>query len=409
MTRLANLLLAGTEGSLRDGLLDSVGDLYRISTRGTIEEALTDCRGGGIDLLVVDMTAEDIDGGDLMRLMTEDARGSAIPSVLIDDGSDPDLCTHALAMGAHDGLALPMPRAELVARFDPLLRLSIMHGELVARAALADRMSGRDLKATELAEDTSPFRLLFIGADPADAEETEAMLGNGGSVAHCDDLFKAIEMMGAERFDAAILNTDLDAGDDSYLSLCTQVRNNPRLFNLPMLLLADPGRFDDPEAAYKRGVSLILRRPVDLDALSCILSTFVRRQRLRWTVRGGLDRTRTAETLDAKGDAYSFDFLRQHLDGRIRAAKNRDRDLTLVFFSVANLSDIGAQFGGRGAGYAVDAVGQLDQQPDPGRRPLRPRRGPAFRRHPAGHAARRGPPGHAAHRRGPGLYRVQSR
>ena len=75
------------------------------------------------------------------------------------------------------------------------------------------------------------------------------------------------------------------------------------------------------------------------------LTTLIKRQRLRWSIRQALDRTKQGATLDETTGAYTWEFLSQHLGGLIGAAHTWEKHLTLVFFSVPGIVEVREQFG----------------------------------------------------------------
>ncbi len=346
MTRLANVLLAGTDRkrlATVSAVLHDGG--YDVVCRESEQETLDTARHIIPDVIVIDLAAAFFDGLELARRLRDDPDTGVVPVAALDDGDTEDVYRRAQAVGVQDVFEMPAEPDEMRARLAPLVRLSCMRAELRARARLADMVTGRELHAERLRRDESTYRVLVIGGTADTAARLAGILAPDSEVAHSESLFRAADMMTDGRFDAALLDSSPDGSDDADLGLCTQVRNNPRLFNLPMVLLAEPGRFADRAAAYRRGASLLLPKPVDSERLRASVAALVDRQRLRWAVRGGLDATRQPETLDAQTDTYDFNFLFRHLENRIEMAFEGNRFLTLVFFSIPNLPDIIAQFG----------------------------------------------------------------
>ncbi len=351
MSRLANILLAGTDRHRLDTLSAALRDGgYEVVCRDSEKDILDTVRQGTPNVVLIDLSAAFFDGLDLARRVHEDPGIGVVPVAVLDDGTTPDVHSKAQLAGVQEVFTMPVEPAELRARLAPLVRLSTMHTELRARARLADETCGRDLGAKTLHPEESPHRVLYIGGNADEAARISETLGDGNDLVHSDSLSRAADMMSDGRFDAALLECGPNGSDDVDLGLCTQVRNNPRLFNLPMVLLVAPGRLADRAAAYRRGATLLLPRPLDHDRLRASVTVLVRRQRLRWAVRGGLEATRQPETLDPQTETYDFSFLYRHLEQRLEMAREGHRFLTLVFFSVPNLPAIVAQFGAEAEG-----------------------------------------------------------
>ena len=55
--------------------------------------------------------------------------------------------------------------------------------------------------------------------------------------------------------------------------------------------------------------------------------------------------TKTPETTDPRTGAYTFEYMRAHLESLVAAARIRDKHLTLVFFSFPDAPGVKEQFG----------------------------------------------------------------
>ena len=133
----------------------------------------------------------------------------------------------------------------------------------------------------------------------------EDFLGGTGSLTAGDDLHAAESLRAEGTFDACVLA--IGAEDDTYdcLEFCDRIRNNPRLFNLPVLLLASTGTFPDPVEPFRHRATRVMERPLQKEELRYGLTTLIKRHRLRWSIRHALDRTKQGATLDEATGAYT--------------------------------------------------------------------------------------------------------
>ncbi len=255
-----------------------------------------------------------------------------------------------LAAGIDDVIIGPVGDAVLAARLAPLFRLSTMMGELQRRHETLRALGLAAPPAPALEPDGGMPSVLLMSKRAGDVEGgaiAEAMAG-GCAVSYVADAFSAAEVLTGAQFDALVLAPEHDM--ERTLHLCSHIRNNTRLFNLPVLLIADRDSFEDAALPYRRGASLVLTRPYDPGELRDQVLSLVRRQRLRQAVRHAL-----ADTLDeANGDGetglYSHGFFAGHLSRLIGAASLLQKPLSLVLIEVQNLAWFEQQYGpGSGA------------------------------------------------------------
>jgi two-component system cell cycle response regulator len=350
MIRLANVLIVDGNPSRAQALVERL-------SRGGYHAIVAAGGGGGAQLaatehpdLVLVGKPDDGDAISFGAALHRDPAIADIPVLVYDDQVDSELCARALSAGLNDVLAIGCDDAELFARMRPLVRLATMHAELRQRAAIAKRfgLNARDRVLT--AGDNRPA-ILIIG-DHAEALRT--ILAADAEISVTTSLYEAEDMLGRRNFDAALLSFDDEP--EGLLGFCSQVRNNPRLFNLPMVLLAGPNT--DPADAYRRGATRVLSQPVDPMVLRSTVLTLVRRQQLRWSIRAALNDSLDEPTRDPVTGAYSRAFADAYLASRLEVAKSQNRHLAVVFFSAPNIDGVRRQFGDDAALHLTQQLGQ---------------------------------------------------
>ncbi|MBF0168378.1 MAG: response regulator [Alphaproteobacteria bacterium] len=294
------------------------------------------------DIIVSLTTLPDMSGIDLANKLKEDAETADIPVALLCDHFSTELSQQALEAHIDDLVVQPIDPGVLVARLKPLLRLSTMHTELSRRAQVASRFGVEAAGKVDIAVNDANQQILLVSRDKKAAQTYAGLLAKA-SVTITENLIEAEDLLTQKNFDAALL--DVTDSPAEHLSLCSQIRNNSRLFNLPVLLIAAPGTFADPVEPYRRGASRVLVRPSDPDLLVTALLALVRRQRLRWRIREALLKTMGKATGDDRTAAYSKEFMLAHLAGRLEHARRGGRNLSLVYLNIPNISAVVHQFG----------------------------------------------------------------
>lgn len=345
MTRLANVLIVDDNFERAESLakrLRSGG--YHTAALRSPAESLLHARQDHPDLVLVG-GPEAVTLGAALKGAPETAD---IPVVVIVELVTAELSANAFDAALDDVIATGCDDTELFARIRPLVRLETMHAELRQRALIAktygvaarDRVNGQD---------GTPPAILLIGDDAAGVR---AILDDAGDITVTDNLYEAEELLSRRNFDATLISFSREP--EGLLGFCSQVRNNPRLFNLPIVILAAAGNAD----SYRRGATRVLLRPVDPVILRSVVLTLVRRQQLRWSIRAALNDSLADGTRDIATGAYNRAFLDAYLTARLENAKAQNRHLAVVVFASPNIEGVRRQFGDDAALHLTQQVGQ---------------------------------------------------
>lgn len=352
MAHLANVLIAAKDTAYAATLKERLGrNGYRGNVAGSARSALRMAKEEAPDILLIGPNLPDMEGVDLVERIKTDPTLRDIPVLLVTTQPIAEIGRRALETGADDVILAPFDHAVLLARIQPLVRLATMWAELKHRAAAASRFGQCVAAEIPPPRIETRYPLLVVG-DPNG--EIQEILADGADLSVTDNLYEAEDMLTRRNFDAAVLVVDGKPQD--YYSLCSQARNNPRLFNLPMLLVNDGGI--ETGEGYRHGASSVLPRPVDAAVLRNTVLTLVRRQRLRREVRDRLQETLRTATRDQATGLYSRAFLRTYLDGRLADAQRSHRHLSIIFFYTPNVEGVRQNFGEEAAAHLLVQLGQ---------------------------------------------------
>ncbi|MDR3435473.1 diguanylate cyclase [Telmatospirillum sp.] len=336
---MANILIAAEDSALAQELLQKIrrhGYDGRAVT--SLDAALATVQQEHPDIV---LATETLIGGTAVGLamtLRKTAGCAEIPICLAAATRSVEIKQQALSAGIDDVLFPPLDEIKLVARLRPLVRLAIMRSELHQRAQTARRFGVDVLE--EIPVNTTPtgYPLLVVGPEGASLSN---ML-SGARLSFASDPFVADDLLSRNNFDAAILVPD--ANPEPYLDLCAQARNNPRLFNLPVLIVSDLGRIGE-EVAYHHGASGFFANPVNPLELQTSVLSQVRRQQARWSVRRALAETLQASTRDAETGVYARSFLDAYLMDRVKFSGAHGRNLSIMFFCVPDIEGVRLHFG----------------------------------------------------------------
>ena len=146
---------------------------------------------------------------------------------------------------------------------------------------------------------------------------------------------------------------------EPWLTMCSDVRNNPRLFNLPILMVADADSFSDPSAPFRQGATDLLQRPVDATKLRAHLDMLIKQQRYRDRMQEVYRRSLDLETSDSLTGLYNFGFLHDYLGELISSAHRWQRPVSVGMFDVTGMDVINQRHGYAAGDRLLRQVGGL--------------------------------------------------
>ena len=346
MIHLANILLVMSESEAARALhatLAAESFAGPLVTTGT--EALAQARALRPDVVVIGEHPADMTALACALALKEQADTADVPVFLVGTEWQAAALPLLQQAGVDDVLAWPSERAVLASRLRPLVRLSTMRAELEHRTAAAGHF-GLTVSDHVDAPAERPQVLVAGTAMAADADLTTAAT-----------LYEADDLTARRIFDCLVIG--VDGSPDPALDICAQIRRNPRLFNLPVILLLPAEAMADAERAYMLGASLVLPRAPEAEALQWALATLVRRQQRRWALRRAFDRTRLPALLSADlPELYTRDFLLAYLNGRIETARRQGKPLTVIHFAFGGVARIEEEFGSAAGNHLRHQLGQ---------------------------------------------------
>lgn len=298
------------------------------------------------DVILLGTFAAPVDSASIVSALKSADATQNIPIVLIDAPLDGPALAQYRDAGADDLLPPDDTLDELLARLPRLSRSSVMFSELQRRVQTAAEF-GIDVDPRQFHRGYPNEPQVIAVAQNGDHLTSLGKTLNASGL-HCIpevSPFRAADRLDEGRFDAAIIA--IDEGDDlgRVQYLCSHIRNNPRLFNLPTLVLSN-GRANHVDMdLYRGGAAIVLSGKADQALLSTYIHMLVNRQRLRWTMRDPYKATLSNKTADQTGVAYSAEFWNAHLPRCVRAAQDRGANLALGYIEVPTLPRIREEYG----------------------------------------------------------------
>lgn len=353
MIHLANILIATDNPAFGEDLLSKLrSNRYQAQIAASQEEAIAEAEQHHPDVVLLGPTIRGGDPMTLTRTLKALSKTADIPVCLLASEASSEVQTRALAAGCADVLSPPIADSKLLARLRPLIRLASMQTELKQRGLVAQKFDiAVETRPMQRRRDDKHERLLMIGKN----NEALSKLVPDAEISHVADPFMAEDELEKHHYDAAIVTPQGDAA--RYLDLCVQIRNNPRLFNLPVIMIAGAGEVDE-DTAYQHGVSGYFTEPADIFELNNAAQFLVRRQKLRWMIREALGEVEQPSIMDPATDVFSRAFCDAYVSQRVSYALNHGRPLSIAFFRVPDVENIRQRFGEEQANHLRLQVSQ---------------------------------------------------
>jgi two-component system cell cycle response regulator len=256
------------------------------------------------------------------------------PVVLLADCPTATCRNRCLSGGIDDLIAEPASETILLSRLRPLVRLAIMNSELQQRHATARALRlSVPLPAPRAGEENR--RVLVAASGAENLAAVESALGRDFELTTAPEVYTAASMLREKPFDALVVVIEGNGEDALYL--CGQIRNNTRLFNLPVLLVADRGAFESLDDPYRAGASAVLLRPLDAAELHTGIESLVRRQKLRTSIRDQLAAIQSVAGHGEVGGVFKREFALAHLERLVGTAASWRRHISFVSIQIQNL------------------------------------------------------------------------
>jgi two-component system, cell cycle response regulator len=266
-----------------------------------------------------------------------------IPLILIGDRADVEAKARALKEGVADYLPHDYRDVELFARIGSLLRLNTMQEELDRRLDTAQQYGIKDTALVAPDVDVDDARIVIIGADKTDNKATAELVGEKRVQLCTTATHEAMADLVAKEIDALIINCDTPQSE--FMIFCGDIRNNSRLYNLPILLVTEKDSFDNADQPYEMGVTDVVHKPVSADELRNRVDSLVSQQRYRFAMRRVYRDAMRPMTSDGLTGLFSHGFLHENLAKQLDEAKTWHKNLTVGFFDIKSLAQFNHDYG----------------------------------------------------------------
>jgi two-component system cell cycle response regulator len=290
----------------------------------------------------------------LAKALKTSALSSRLRIMLV--GTDKNLELNSSAADIDDLLIGPVNPAQICHRLRSLVRLNTMHEELVRRLNTSAKY-GLDAPPAIVPPSSVENATVMVLGDPTQFVMIEHSLARQATLVGALSEATALDYLTRRDFDAVIINAATTI--EPYVSFVKSVRRVSRLYNLPILMLADRGELAACENIYEAGVTDSIAKPYSCDELKLRVNLLVRESRFRESLKKIYSQAKHYATSDALTGLYSRGFLLEHVSSMVTDANRTSQSFSLAKLSIGNIEAINSELGYAAGDRIIRQVGEV--------------------------------------------------
>jgi diguanylate cyclase (GGDEF)-like protein len=271
-------------------------------------------------------------------------------------GTDSALELNSSAADIDDLLIGPVNPAQICHRLRSLVRLNTMHEELVRRLNTSAKY-GLDAPPAIVPPGNVDNATVMVLGDPTQFAMIEHSLAKQATLVGALSEETALDYLTRRDFDAVVINAASDI--EPYVSFVKEVRRKSRLFNLPVLLLADRVELTRNDHIYKSGITDVIAKPYASEELKLRVNLLVRESRFRDSLKEIYQRAKHLATSDSLTGLYSRGFLLEHISAMVTDANRSSQSFSLATLSIGNIEAINSELGYAAGDRIIRQIGEV--------------------------------------------------
>jgi two-component system, cell cycle response regulator len=293
------------------------------------------------DLVMID--AAIADGMAVIGAIKSHTATRSLPAITLTADPRGMIAAEALALGADDVLVVPVDDTELYARVRALSRLARMEAERSLREAVLAEFGVHGAKESPGVPAIDRLGILLIGPAGLEQIQVTTALGAAATVAYAETVERALDRLHGQSLDIAVVTGMRHPAELE--RLCREIRADPSLFDLPLMLIARADSFPERAQPFDWGVSDVLVQPFHPEVLRLRVQGWVRQQRLRRRLRGEAADDAVPVTVDRLTRLHGHGFLHAYLERVMARARHQGVALAVVGVDVEGMHRINREHG----------------------------------------------------------------
>ncbi len=320
-------------------------EYYEVVTARSGAEAIEIANQKPIDIILLDVMMPDMDGFETCRRLKASEKTAHIPVVMVTALSEAEDRVQGLEAGADDFLTKPINDTALFARIKSLARMKIMLDELRLRDKTGIQLDSMSNTISLIARDVSGARILIVDDDLVQTKHIFSKLSTieNSVIDTLADSTKAMDKMLAENYDLVIISTQLNDADG--LRLCSHIRSQEKLRNLPLLILVEE---NDTKALIKGldlGVNDYLVTPIEGNEVMARVNTQIKRKRYQDALKSTHQQNFNMSITDPLTGLYNRRYFDVHCKSLVDEALTTNKPLLLFITDIDHFKSVNDTYG----------------------------------------------------------------
>ncbi len=317
-------------------------EYYDVITAEDGEDAIEQAKQNAPDLILLDVMMPGMNGFDVCHILKSDPQTAHIPVVMVTALSDVSDRVKGLQAGADDFLAKPVNDVALFARIRSLVRLKRATDEWRNREATFVQFGFKG-ELDALGVNEGGRILLVIDHDESPGKLIRQLESRGHTVDRAATEAEAKALVIRHEFD--LLMVDDGRSENDALRLCSQLRSDERMRQVPIVLMVYEGDDDRLAKALELGINDYLVKPVDRDEMFARARSQIRRKRYEDELRANYRRSLTAALTDDLTGLNNRRYLEAHFEGVDRMLADVSKPISLMILDIDRFKGINDKFG----------------------------------------------------------------
>ena len=358
MSSSKRVLVVGGENATRNASLDEElarqGFEIRHSDAQTASNLWAATRS---DVVILDLLAATAsDERDVFKALARRLKQSGLaahrPVIALADPEKSGLIAETVP-DVDEVLYRPLIASELVSRIDAMRRLTTMQAEFARRIETAAHF-GLDLPDIVPPGEIADADVLVVG-DPRHFLVLESMLSAQAVLTGAFTADTAFEYLKRREFDAVVVAME----QPEALDLIIALRNNPALYNVPVIALAETVDERSMSEFFKAGATDVSSVGDRISELPGRVQALAREYRFRRRLTATYRSNMRLATSDSLTGLYSRGFLVDHLTRVLGDAERWSEPVTIAAFDIADLDTINAEHGFSAGDLVIRQIGEM--------------------------------------------------
>jgi two-component system, cell cycle response regulator len=318
-------------------------EYYEVLTANSGLQALDIIAQTPVDIVLLDVMMPGMDGFEVCRRIKANPDTHHIPVVMVTALDQQSDRVTGLEAGADDFLTKPVNDLAMLTRVRSLIRLKMMQDELRQRAMSSRNHGLRDAISALMNEQGLQGNILLVDDRMSSVDRIVTSLRGQQKVTVQKNPSFALEQCKNELFDLVIISMALI--DFDALRLCSQIRSDESLRQLPLLLISEP----ELEAKLLRGLDMgvndYVHRPIDKNELVARVRTQIRRKRSSDKLREKVTESIEMAVTDGLTGLNNRRYMETHAPVLIQQANIRQRPLSVLMLDIDHFKSVNDTYG----------------------------------------------------------------